>query len=115
MLPLAVLAVCLSASLSAPTLDPQLNDHWNLWKSWHSKKYHEVEYCFLFFMLTSLSDLPILMKGLIVFFPLCLLFLVEGGGVEEDGLGEELEEDRAAQPGALLRHTLLPPGHEPLW
>ncbi|XP_037632801.1 cathepsin La [Sebastes umbrosus] len=46
MLPLAVLAVlamCLSASLSAPSLDPQLDDHWELWKGWHSKKYHEKE------------------------------------------------------------------------
>eukprot|EP00064_Thunnus_orientalis_P019845 superscaffoldBa00005152_g19975 len=43
MLPLAVLAVCLSAVFSAPSLDPQLDDHWDLWKSWHSKKYHEKE------------------------------------------------------------------------
>lgn len=30
-------------------------------------------------------------------------------------MGEELKEDRAAQPGALLGQTLLPSGHEPLW
>lgn len=46
MLPLAVVALCLSAALSAPSLDPQLDDHWELWKSWHSKKYHEVMHCF---------------------------------------------------------------------
>uniref|UniRef100_A0AAZ1XTP8 Cathepsin La n=1 Tax=Oreochromis aureus TaxID=47969 RepID=A0AAZ1XTP8_OREAU len=40
---LAVLAVGLSSVLSAPHLDPQLDEHWNLWKSWHTKKYHEKE------------------------------------------------------------------------
>ncbi|KAA8592499.1 hypothetical protein FQN60_017954 [Etheostoma spectabile] len=43
MLPLAVLVVCLGAAFSAPNLDRQLDDHWDLWKSWHSKKYHEKE------------------------------------------------------------------------
>ncbi|KAK9522146.1 hypothetical protein VZT92_018631 [Zoarces viviparus] len=44
MLPLlAVLTVCLGAALSAPSLDPQLDDHWDLWKSWHSRNYHEKE------------------------------------------------------------------------
>uniref|UniRef100_A0A3P8SM43 Zgc:174153 n=1 Tax=Amphiprion percula TaxID=161767 RepID=A0A3P8SM43_AMPPE len=43
MLPVLVLVVCLSSALSAPSLDPQLDDHWDLWKSWHSKKYHERE------------------------------------------------------------------------
>lgn len=48
MLPVAVLALCLSAVLSAPSLDPQLDQHWELWKDWHGKKYHEVIviYCF---------------------------------------------------------------------
>uniref|UniRef100_A0A3P8NQI1 Cathepsin La n=1 Tax=Astatotilapia calliptera TaxID=8154 RepID=A0A3P8NQI1_ASTCA len=40
---LAALAVGLSSVLSAPHLDPQLDEHWNLWKSWHAKKYHEKE------------------------------------------------------------------------
>lgn len=53
MLPLAVMAVCLSAALSAPSLDPQLDDHWDLWKSWHTKKYHEV-ICVLFIFLLPL-------------------------------------------------------------
>lgn len=44
MLPLAVLAVCLSAALSAPSLDPQLDEHWELWKDWHTRKYHEVTF-----------------------------------------------------------------------
>ncbi|KAL0979950.1 hypothetical protein UPYG_G00191970 [Umbra pygmaea] len=44
MLPLlSVITLCLSAVLSAPSLDPQLNEHWNLWKNWHSKEYHEKE------------------------------------------------------------------------
>lgn len=42
---LAALAVGLSSVLSAPHLDPQLDEHWNLWKSWHAKKYHEVMHC----------------------------------------------------------------------
>lgn len=55
MLPLAVMAVCLSAALSAPSLDPQLDDHWDLWKSWHTKKYHEVNLMFCFFIFFPLS------------------------------------------------------------
>uniref|UniRef100_A0A3P9IYQ6 Cathepsin La n=1 Tax=Oryzias latipes TaxID=8090 RepID=A0A3P9IYQ6_ORYLA len=43
MLPLALLAVCACAALSAPTLDPQLDQHWQLWKGWHSRNYHEKE------------------------------------------------------------------------
>ncbi|XP_077570643.1 cathepsin La [Stigmatopora nigra] len=43
MLPLITLALCLSAAASAPNLDPQLDDHWDLWKSWHSKQYHQKE------------------------------------------------------------------------
>lgn len=43
MLPLvAFLAVCVSAALSAPSLDPLLDDHWDLWKNWHTKTYHAV-------------------------------------------------------------------------
>lgn len=42
MLPIVVLSLCLCAALSAPSLDPQLDNHWELWKDWHSKKYHEV-------------------------------------------------------------------------
>lgn len=42
MIPVVVLALCVTAALSAPSLDPQLDEHWNLWKDWHSKKYHEV-------------------------------------------------------------------------
>lgn len=42
MLPIVVLSLCLCAALSAPSLDPQLDQHWDLWKDWHSKKYHEV-------------------------------------------------------------------------
>lgn len=39
---LAVFTLCLSAVFAAPTLDKQLDDHWEQWKNWHSKKYHEV-------------------------------------------------------------------------
>lgn len=48
MLPLAVLALCLSTALSAPSLDPQLDEHWELWKDWHTRKYHEVMICCCF-------------------------------------------------------------------
>lgn len=40
---LAAFALCLSAVFAAPTLDQQLNDHWDQWKNWHSKKYHAKE------------------------------------------------------------------------
>ncbi|KAI2664464.1 Procathepsin L [Labeo rohita] len=40
---LAAFTLCLSAVFAAPTLDQQLDDHWEQWKSWHSKKYHEKE------------------------------------------------------------------------
>lgn len=39
---LAAFTLCLSAVFAAPTLDKQLDDHWEQWKNWHSKKYHEV-------------------------------------------------------------------------
>lgn len=86
MLPLVVLAVCLSAALSAPSLDPQLDEHWNLWKSWHTKKYHEVM-CFSFLSIKMLhSDKFTKIKSKCVCF---FCFFVEGGGLEENGVGEE--------------------------
>ncbi|XP_066514538.1 procathepsin L-like [Hoplias malabaricus] len=39
----SILALCLTTGFTAPSLDRQLDDHWNLWKSWHSKNYHENE------------------------------------------------------------------------
>lgn len=39
---LAAFTLCLSAVFAAPTLDKQLDDHWEQWKNWHSKTYHEV-------------------------------------------------------------------------
>uniref|UniRef100_A0A671QR05 Cathepsin propeptide inhibitor domain-containing protein n=1 Tax=Sinocyclocheilus anshuiensis TaxID=1608454 RepID=A0A671QR05_9TELE len=39
---LVAFTLCLSAVFAAPTLDKQLDDHWEQWKNWHSKKYHEV-------------------------------------------------------------------------
>lgn len=38
----ATLCLCLGVVLGAPSLDPELDDHWELWKSWHKKDYHEV-------------------------------------------------------------------------
>lgn len=43
MLLLALLTLYPVAVLSAPSLDPQLDEHWNLWKDWHTKNYHEKE------------------------------------------------------------------------
>nr|XP_020441570.1 cathepsin L1-like [Monopterus albus] len=43
MLSLAVLAVCLSAVLSASTKDPKLDKDWNKWKTDHSKTYPQEE------------------------------------------------------------------------
>ncbi|NXD43802.1 CATL1 protein, partial [Copsychus sechellarum] len=39
----AALCLCLGVVLGAPGLDPELDDHWELWKSWHKKDYHERE------------------------------------------------------------------------
>lgn len=39
---LTTLCLCLGVVLGAPSLDPELDDHWQLWKSWHKKDYHEV-------------------------------------------------------------------------
>lgn len=55
MLPVVLLALSLSAVLSAPSLDPQLDEHWDLWKSWHTKKYHEVR-CWLFSLVNVQSS-----------------------------------------------------------
>jgi len=43
---LAAFTLCLGAVFAAPTLDKQLDDHWEQWKNWHSKKYHEVSVTF---------------------------------------------------------------------
>uniref|UniRef100_A0A672SG85 Cathepsin L1-like n=1 Tax=Sinocyclocheilus grahami TaxID=75366 RepID=A0A672SG85_SINGR len=40
---LVAFTLFLSAVFAAPTLDKQLDDHWEQWKNWHSKKYHEKE------------------------------------------------------------------------
>ncbi|XP_054843622.1 procathepsin L [Eublepharis macularius] len=40
---LCLLALSWSASFAAPGLNPALDDHWQMWKTWHSKKYHEKE------------------------------------------------------------------------
>ncbi|MBN3277222.1 CATL1 protein, partial [Polyodon spathula] len=38
---LSLFSLCLAVASAAPSLDPLLDDHWHLWKNWHSKKYHE--------------------------------------------------------------------------
>ncbi|XP_020661487.2 procathepsin L [Pogona vitticeps] len=40
---LCILALSLDACFAAPNLDPALDTHWNSWKTWHGKKYHEKE------------------------------------------------------------------------
>ncbi|XP_062984644.1 procathepsin L-like [Elgaria multicarinata webbii] len=40
---LCILALSLEACFAAPGLDPALDDHWQLWKTWHGKEYHEKE------------------------------------------------------------------------
>ncbi|KAJ7404091.1 cathepsin L1-like isoform X3 [Willisornis vidua] len=40
---LTALCLCLGLALGAPRLDPDLDGHWQLWKSWHNKDYHERE------------------------------------------------------------------------
>ncbi|XP_041098477.1 procathepsin L-like [Polyodon spathula] len=40
---LSLFSLCLAVASAAPSLDPLLDDHWHLWKNWHSKKYHEKE------------------------------------------------------------------------
>ncbi|KAF7250625.1 Cathepsin L1 [Varanus komodoensis] len=40
---LCILALSVDACFAAPSLDPALDDHWGLWKTWHSKEYHERE------------------------------------------------------------------------
>ena len=37
------LCLCLSAVFAAPGLDPELDNHWQLWKTWHGKNYHPKE------------------------------------------------------------------------
>ncbi|CAH2294283.1 cathepsin L1 [Pelobates cultripes] len=35
----SIVAVCLTAVCAAPSMDPELDSHWQLWKSWHAKSY----------------------------------------------------------------------------
>lgn len=39
---LTALSLCLGLAFGAPRVDPELDGHWQLWKSWHNKDYHEV-------------------------------------------------------------------------
>lgn len=39
---LTVVCLCLGLAFGAPRPDPDLDGHWQLWKSWHNKAYHEV-------------------------------------------------------------------------
>lgn len=39
---LTALCLCLGLAWGAPRVDPELDGHWQLWKSWHNKDYHEV-------------------------------------------------------------------------
>lgn len=39
---LALFTLCLGAVFAAPSFDKQLDEHWEQWRSWHGKKYHEV-------------------------------------------------------------------------
>ncbi|KAM4708315.1 procathepsin L-like [Discoglossus pictus] len=36
---LSVIALCLTAAFAAPSLDPDLDNHWHLWKTRHKKSY----------------------------------------------------------------------------
>ncbi|NP_001004869.1 cathepsin L1 precursor [Xenopus tropicalis] len=36
---LGIAAICLTTVFAAPTTDPALDNHWNLWKNWHKKSY----------------------------------------------------------------------------
>nr|XP_033783547.1 cathepsin L1 [Geotrypetes seraphini] len=40
-----LLLFCLAAAVTraAPRLDPDLDTHWHLWKTWHAKTYHQTE------------------------------------------------------------------------
>jgi len=44
---LTILSLCLGLAFAAPRVDPDLDSHWQLWKSWHSKDYHEVSACWV--------------------------------------------------------------------
>lgn len=105
---LAVLAVCLSTVSAAPTVDRELDGHWQQWKEWHNKDYHEVS---ALFVPKHLLFLTFMFCGLTWSLPLP----VEGRRMAANGLGEELEKDWAAQPGALAGQAHLPPGNESLW
>lgn len=78
---LAAFTLCLSAVFAAPTLDKQLDDHWEQWKNWHSKKYHEVSVQIYINTLKKEQEVELSV----------ISFNTEGGGVEANGLGEKLE------------------------
>ncbi len=78
---LAAFTLCLSAVFAAPTLDKQLDDHWEQWKNWHSKKYHFVSVKIYINKLKKEQEVELSV----------ISFNTEGGGVEENGMGEKLE------------------------
>lgn len=78
---MAAFTLCLSAVFAAPTLDKQLDDHWEQWKNWHSKQYHEVSVKMYMNKLKKEQEVELSV----------ISFNTEGGGVEANGLGEKLE------------------------
>lgn len=36
---MGIFTLCLTAVFAAPALDPDLDNHWQLWKTWHAKSY----------------------------------------------------------------------------
>ncbi len=99
MLLASLLTICLSAAFAAPSLNQQLDDHWHLWKSWHGKNYHEVgsiesvtKHKFIFNAIEK-QRLDSLYTELLFQWLRRLLWSSERSGLEENGLGEELEEN----------------------
>lgn len=84
---LAVLAVCLSTVFAAPSLDRELDTHWQQWKDWHGRKYHEVSFHYVCVCIQFLKIIIILFCDSLHF------ILVEGRRMEANGLGEEPEKD----------------------
>lgn len=99
MLIASLLTLCLSAVFAAPSLNQQLDDHWHLWKSWHEKNYHEVgsiesvaEHKSIFNTIEKQHHDSLYTELLFQWLPF-LLSSSERRGLEENGVGEELEEN----------------------
>lgn len=92
----SLLTLCMSAVFAAPSLDQKLDDHWHLWKNYHGKNYHEVGSILELVARHQLQHKGNAMHVFIHKFYFAMAEISassERRGLEENGVGEELQKN----------------------